>query len=41
MEINVFMNNVDQVNEIIEHCTFNKELFITNYVLHIPFPYIH
>ncbi len=24
MEINVFMSNVDQVSEIIEHCTFNK-----------------
>jgi hypothetical protein len=40
MEINV-MSSVDQVSEIIEHGTFNRELFVTNYVAHIPFSYIH
>ncbi len=41
MEINVFMSNVDQVSEIIEHSTFNRKQFVTNYAAHIPFPYVH
>jgi hypothetical protein len=40
-ETNVFMNNVDQGNEIIEHITFKKGLLVTKHVVHIPFIDLH
>jgi hypothetical protein len=41
MEIDVFMINVDQGNEIIEHIIFKKRLHVIEHVVHIPFTNIH
>ncbi len=41
MEINVFISNVDQDSEIIEHITFKRRLLVIEHVAHIPFTYLH
>jgi hypothetical protein len=40
-ETNVFMSNVPQCSEIIEHITFKKGLPVTKHVVHIPLTYLY
>jgi len=41
MEIDAFMNIVDQSNEIIEHITFKRGLVVIEHLVHISFTYLH